>query len=210
MRKLVLIYLMPKETTRSTSFRAFQYKILNYVLYLNKIIFRFGKSPCPLCSFCKLHDGTLIHVFTSCNQVISLWIKIKLFYSEYVQLRALSPQIPNFRLVENNDKSFLIQIKKATGFKSLRINYWEINQLTSKYQMNFLGKTCKKGIYIKRKTSPPKFTYSTYSRYQISAETNNFHFLGQACPKKILPSENRYNEHHHWILYIWIYLNSFK
>ena len=177
-----LIYLMPKETTRTTSFRAFQYKILNYVLYLNKIIFRFGKSPSPLCSFCKLHDGTLIHVFTSCNQVISLWIKIKLFFSEYVQLAPLSPKIPNFRLVENNDKSFLIQIKKVTGFKSLRINYWEINQLTSKYQMNFLGKTYKK--VHKKETSPPKFTYSTYSRDQFQLKLTIFIFWTKLVQKR--------------------------
>ena len=28
-------------------------KMLNYVLYLNKILFRFGKVETPLCSFCK-------------------------------------------------------------------------------------------------------------------------------------------------------------
>ena len=30
----------------------------------------FGKSPYPLCSFCKLHDETPIHLFSSCNQII--------------------------------------------------------------------------------------------------------------------------------------------
>ena len=79
-----LIYLLPREISRSTSCRAFQYKILKNVLYLNKMLFRFGKTPSPLCSFCKLHDETLIHLFSSCNQVISLWIEIKLFFSEYI------------------------------------------------------------------------------------------------------------------------------
>ena len=36
-----------------------------------------GKSPSPLCSFCKFLDKTLTHLFGSCNQVISLWIEIK-------------------------------------------------------------------------------------------------------------------------------------
>ena len=38
--------------------------------------------------------------------------------------------------------SFLKKVK-ATGFKSLRINYWEIIQITSKCQMDFLVKTCR-------------------------------------------------------------------
>ena len=34
--------------------------------------------------------------------------------------------------------------KKATGSKSLEINCWEINQVTSKCQTDFLNKTFKK------------------------------------------------------------------
>ena len=66
---LKLIYLLPREINRSTSCGAFQYKILNNVLYLNKMLFRFGKTPSSLCSFCKLHEEslTLIHLFSSCN-----------------------------------------------------------------------------------------------------------------------------------------------
>ena len=79
---------------------------INNVLYLNKMPLRFGKTPSPLRSFCKLHEETLIHLFSSCNQVISLWIEIKLFFSEYIQLTFLSPQIATFGLVKGNDKSF--------------------------------------------------------------------------------------------------------
>ena len=40
---------------------------------------------------------------------------------------------------------FKTQTRKATGFKSLRGNYWEINQVTSKWQINISDKICKKG-----------------------------------------------------------------
>ena len=50
-----------------------------------------------------------MHLFSSCNQVISLWIEIKVFFSEYMQLTLLSPQIATFGFVKGNDKSFLIQ-----------------------------------------------------------------------------------------------------
>ena len=79
----------------------------------------FGKSPSPLCSFCKLHDETLIHLFSSSDQVISPWIEIKLFFSKCKQLTLLSPQIATFGVVKDNDKSFLIQNMILTVFKLL-------------------------------------------------------------------------------------------
>ena len=39
---------------------------------------------------------------------------------------------------------FVNKTRKATGFKSLQVNCRDINQVTSKYQMYFLDKTCKK------------------------------------------------------------------
>ena len=53
-----LIYFLPKKISGSASFKAFQYKILNNLLYLNKMLFCFGKSPSS-CFFCKLHEETL-------------------------------------------------------------------------------------------------------------------------------------------------------
>ena len=81
------------------------------------MLFRFGKSPSPLCSFCKLHGETLIYLFSSCNQVISLWIEIKLFFSKCKQLTLLSPQIATLGLIKANDKSFLIENMILTVFK---------------------------------------------------------------------------------------------
>ena len=40
--------------------------------------------------------------------------------------------------------------RKATGFKSLRVNYWEVNQVKLKYQINILKKTCKKKSKTKK------------------------------------------------------------
>ena len=111
------IYLLPRKISTSTNFRTFQYKILYNVLYLNKMLFRFRKSPSPLCSFYKLHDKTLIHFFGSCNQVISLWIEIKLLFSEYIQLTLLSQQIVAFSLLKGTDKAFLIQNMTLMVFK---------------------------------------------------------------------------------------------
>ena len=61
---------------------------------------------------------TLIYLFSSFNQIISLWIEIKnYFFLEYIQLKLLSPQIVTFGLVKGNDKSFLIQNMILVVFK---------------------------------------------------------------------------------------------
>ena len=38
----------------------------------------------------------------------------------------------------------ILVTRKSTGFKSLRLKYWEINQATAKYQNDFWIKLVKK------------------------------------------------------------------
>ena len=73
------------------------------------MLFRFAKSPSTLFSFCKLHNETLIHLFSSCRQVILLWIETKRFFLKRIQLTLLSPQITTFGLVKGKISPFLIQ-----------------------------------------------------------------------------------------------------
>ena len=57
------IYLLVRIVTKDSTQRAFQFKLLNNVLYLNKMLFKFGKSGSPLCSFCNVKDETPYHLF---------------------------------------------------------------------------------------------------------------------------------------------------
>ena len=50
-------------TTINIKYRLFQYKILNNVLYLNKILFK----------FCKSADKTIIHLFSKCLCAQYIW-----------------------------------------------------------------------------------------------------------------------------------------
>ena len=43
-------------------------------------------------------------------------------------------------------KKFYLETRKATDFKSLRLNYWEINQARSNHQTDFWTKLAKKGL----------------------------------------------------------------
>ena len=58
----VQIYFLNRNTTLDTKTDMFQYKVLHNILYANKMLLRFGKVTCP-CSFCKLHDETIMHLF---------------------------------------------------------------------------------------------------------------------------------------------------
>ena len=51
----------------------------------------------------------------------------------------------------------LFKIRKTTDFKSLRIKYWEIIRVTSKCQMDFFGKTCKKKSKIEKENITIEF-----------------------------------------------------
>ena len=50
------IYLLVDNVPKDSKLRAFQFKLLNNVLYLNKMVFKFGKIRSPLCSFCNFKD----------------------------------------------------------------------------------------------------------------------------------------------------------
>ena len=63
-------------------------------------------------------------------------------------------------------------------------------------------------IFLKKRKLPLNSTYSNQSRFEISASTNNFDFWKKFQKKRILPVENRKNEHHHRILHIRISLDT--
>ena len=58
------IYLLPFKTTLDTKLREFQYKILNRILYTNKMLFKFKKVDSPLCVFCEKELETIEHLFS--------------------------------------------------------------------------------------------------------------------------------------------------
>ena len=67
------IYLLPRETTINAKHGLFQCKILNNALYLNKLLFKFGKVKSPLCSYCKSAEETIIQLFSECLCAQYIW-----------------------------------------------------------------------------------------------------------------------------------------
>ena len=101
------IYLLVCIATKDSTIRAFQFKLLNNVLYLNKMLFKFGKSGSPLCSFCNVKDETPYHLFYECSHTISLWNQLRHFLSNSLNILLLTPQSATFGFI-NQKENFLI------------------------------------------------------------------------------------------------------
>ena len=65
------------EKFQMTNLRMFHYKILNNILYLNKQLFIFNKKYTKLCTYCKLQDETINHIFVECKFAIKLWSDLR-------------------------------------------------------------------------------------------------------------------------------------
>ena len=81
--------------TKDSRLRVFQYKLLKNALYLNKILFSFGKADSPLCSFCKMINEAPLHLFHNCEKIKLLWDQLK----EFISNEALSFPSPTTKRV---------------------------------------------------------------------------------------------------------------
>ena len=55
----------------------FQHNVLHNILYAKKILFKFEKVTYPRCSFCKLHDETIMNLFYDILIVKRWWSQVK-------------------------------------------------------------------------------------------------------------------------------------
>ena len=60
------IYVLPRVVTVDNRIRVFQYEVLNNILFLNEIWFKFGIVFWSLCSFCNSEEETPFHIFHDC------------------------------------------------------------------------------------------------------------------------------------------------
>ena len=67
------IYTLPRKTTHDSHSRIFQHKILNNILYLNKLLHQFKIVSPPLCSLYSSVTETVFHLFAECRLTIELW-----------------------------------------------------------------------------------------------------------------------------------------
>ena len=133
------IYLLPKRVTLDTNLRMFQYNLLNNVLYLNNMLFRFKKVDSALCSYCNEEEETPLHLFHSCLKTKQLWNKFREYFSQFINIPHSTSQISIVGLFDNNQRSMLI------NHLLLIFNFYICSASNTK-QLNFdhLKKTIKK------------------------------------------------------------------
>ena len=57
------VYILSCVVTVDNRIRVFQYKLLSNILFLNKMLFKFGIVSRSLCSFCNSEEETPFHIF---------------------------------------------------------------------------------------------------------------------------------------------------
>ena len=95
------IYLLPRMVTVDIKLRVFQYKILNNIIFVNKMFFKLRKSESPLCYFCKAEDETYIYLFSRCIKTSILWRQLQEFFTTGIDLSSISPQSAIFGFLDD-------------------------------------------------------------------------------------------------------------
>ena len=74
------VFTLPFVITISSQLRAFQYKILHNILYLNEFLSHKARwSIDPLCTFYKKENESMQHFFINCIFVKTFWIELFLW-----------------------------------------------------------------------------------------------------------------------------------
>ena len=101
------MYFLIGNTNLDTKARMFQYKILHNTLYVNKMLFKFGKVLSPRCSFCKLYKETIIHLFYDCLIVKRISNQLKSIQSNNINFPTSTPQSAIFGFWDLDTKNTL-------------------------------------------------------------------------------------------------------
>jgi len=71
--QLKKVFILPHTVSSEPYVRAFQYKVLNSILFTNTKLFKIGFITEDKCSFCKSESETLSHLLFDCIKTNSFW-----------------------------------------------------------------------------------------------------------------------------------------
>ena len=69
--------------TLDTRTRMFQYKLLNRIVYTNKLLHKIKLSDTSLCTFCGEYEESLEHLFLHCQFSKNFWMQIVSWLNEF-------------------------------------------------------------------------------------------------------------------------------
>ena len=71
------VYNTQVKSTKETSLRNFQYKLLTRILPTNKFLYKCKLSDTSLCAFCGIYTETIEHLFYECKITYSIWLQLQ-------------------------------------------------------------------------------------------------------------------------------------
>ena len=74
------VFMLPHKVALEPYVKAFQYKILNSILYTNTILHKIGFSICSKCTFCQSDLETLHHLLYSCPHSKTCWNEFEQYW----------------------------------------------------------------------------------------------------------------------------------
>ena len=72
------------------------------------MLFKFGKSNSPHCSFCKKEEETPLHLFYECSKTSNLWIELQLCLENKILLPSITPQSAIFGFIDITENKILL------------------------------------------------------------------------------------------------------
>ena len=78
-----------------------QYKILDNILFVNKMLFKFRKVKSPLCSFCKAEDETQINLLNRYRKTSILSRQLEEFFNTALDLPSILSQSVIFGFLDD-------------------------------------------------------------------------------------------------------------
>ena len=130
------IYLLPHTVTSKPYLKAFQYKVLNSILYTNDKLYKIGYTENRYCSFCSHENETLYHLMFHCPYSRKFWEAFELYFLQVtnqqislnpqdVLLGVISSKCPPAKLFDNHRQIVPVGLQKEWSSS-------QHNQLSSK------------------------------------------------------------------------------
>ena len=101
--QLEQLFILPHTVAFEPYLKAFQYKILNSILYTNTKLYKLGFISDDRCSICKLEPETMSHLFFHCRHSFLFWKKFEsYFFSSTKEFYLLSMQDVLLGIISSN------------------------------------------------------------------------------------------------------------
>ena len=102
------IYQIPYVATLDTKVRAFQYKVLNQILYTRNILYKINKSETDKCMYCNTETETMEYLLFYCCYSRTFWAKFRIFSSKFYKYDSLGIKDIIFGIVDLENKKHIL------------------------------------------------------------------------------------------------------